>query len=926
MNQILIVDDEAFIRDLLKRHLLKQGYEVLTAKDGMEGLAVFREHKPPVTLLDLKMPKMDGIQFLKELPAQVFEAHAIIVLTGHGGDVEKEICYNMGIQAFLSKPVDLLDLNGLIKRSFDLIRITTEFKQLNQRQNNLLQNIPDLIWEINPHLEFIYLSKNVEQILGYPPEELIGTAISDYIADEDLTQFFFRFQKNMSQLTPEIRGVTLKFKTRSGELLPMQISANCVYDEQGNPKEMIGINRDVSAWAMLEKDVESLAEEMEIHVDQKIRLVFAHESLRQYMPQEWDLKNEPPDFLSLLEDPSLSSLFPFAFDQKENFPFPILVRFFDDRGKEHLFSTKLAYDAERNILVGKLVPQEKAVQFALVEKKMKKQEESLKSAVIVDPAMQQSILKDSNNLADEILVLVKALSSYAYLEENVFNFEEFKQFVFGKDMFIYHENLRLLGNKVHGFKGTSGFVIPEAKHLCHKMEDITRPLAQNQLVLTASIVVLLKQFIFKAQEMLEAYQKDPDTEFDVSDWIAKIDNTLQKGQAYLGAQLQAFETLITQRSTDHGEVRKRAHEEYLSVSLGGYEQLSQQVKNLYYTLTEGLSQELLLEASDLYNEFIDTHQHIKKVPLDLSRYERLIPSLAQQYTKEADFIYIDHRVCADREFWNAIHEILNHTLKNAVIHGLEIPDERKRLGKNCIGKITVEVWEDALHIFVRVSDDGRGIDVEKIIEKAAENNLYTQEQLKAMSYQEVLHLVFIQGISTAEALDDNAGRGVGLNAVQEAMKQFNGTCQIESEVGKGCSWNFNFSKNNVSLPCFIVTIDQLKIAIPEDRVESFHEYNPKNLLQIDQKPAYRHLDKALFILNSNKFFGTDISRKAGDIPSILIIKVEGETMGVVINNILHYATMPILPLPQTYGNMPIYIGITFLGSEPVVVLNPDALF
>ena len=272
-----------------------------------------------------------------------------------------------------------------------------------------------------------------------------------------------------------------------------------------------------------------------------------------------------------------------------------------------------------------------------------------------------------------------------------------------------------------------------------------------------------------------------------------------------------------------------------------------------------------------------------------------------------------------------MHEIFNHALKNAVIHGLETIEERRNMGKDITGKVTVDIREDALQIYVTISDDGKGLNIAKIKEKAIENQVVSQDKLSRMSDEEIYNLVFAQGVSTTESLDDNAGRGVGMNAVQEAMHRFQGVCQIESEAGKGTSWNFTFPKSNVSLPCFIVTIGDFNVAIPEDSVEAFHGYDTENITHINQKPAFRHHQEVIPLVDSREVFDNrTILSEEGKIRRILVLKPKDEDkIGLVINDIIHYATLPILPLPEEYRQLSSYIGATLLGSEPVLVLNAN---
>jgi len=557
----------------------------------------------------------------------------------------------------------------------------------------------------------------------------------------------------------------------------------------------------------------------------------------------------------------------------------------------------------------------------LISGKIKTQQKTLEKAVILDDKMKQSILKDARNLSTESLSLIKSVESYAFPAEGQFNLEEYGQFLFNRNLQTFFENLRLLGNKVHGLKGSCGFLVPQAKMLCHKIEDITRPLSEQRLILTRDISYLLKQTIFKIQDILDLFQENPDAEVSVDDWMESISQALDRGKHFIANHQEVYSRFIMERSVDHGEIRQRRTEEYLSVSVNGYELLVEQTKDLYYSLAD----ERAIQASSLYNQLLQTHQEIKKVPMDLSRYERLIPNLAKEYGKEAELLIEDHQVRADHEFWNATHEILNHVLKNAVIHGLEKPEERKALGKESVGKIAIKLSEDALHILLSISDDGRGINTDRIVEKALSNSIITREQLEKMSEKEILDLLFVQGVSTAESLDDNAGRGVGMNAVQEAMHHFQGNCRIITEKGKGCSYHFSFAKSNVSLLCIIISIEDLHFAIPEDNVESFINYQKDSSFMVKQQKSYRYNGSAVPLIDFKAVFEINTQEMKGNQKQLIILKsAEGKT-GLAIDDILHHAVMPILPLPRIYRQTPIYLGITIFKDTPVQVVDVEKL-
>ena len=786
----------------------------------------------------------------------------------------------------------------------------------------LLHHFPDVVWECDENFCYTFVSENVEQVLGYSQEALLGQPVYSHMGETFQDFFQDIFPKGEPLL--DLQRIVVSFFKPNGREITLELLSHLVLSDGGGPFKMIGTSRDVTALLRLEEDSKAIAEGMEIKVDEQLRLAYVSPNVADFLA-EYSSKN-PPDFQQYLSDTTVGALFSFAFAQKEDLPFPVEIQFKDAAEVTRNFRVELAFNPEENCLAGQLVPLNTNDQVTVIAHHIEKQQESLKKAVVLNAEMQATVIRDSQNLAHEILNLIKSLEEVGYPQEDHFDLQDYETFLEEKNCQAFEENIRLLGNKIHGLKGTSGFLIPASKKLCHRIEDLTRPLAQCQLVLTSSLAHLLKQFIFKIQEMLEEYQKDSETLFDVEDWIAQIDHALETGTDYLGEKKEGLAKLIANQNLKMGEVEKQTADEFISVSMQGYDLLSEQAQTLFQMASENLTEDKLVKAGGIYNDFLDTHQKIIKVPLDLSRYERLIPIWASEYDKEAEFVFKDHGVYADREFWNATHEIFNHSLKNAVIHGLEAPQEREAQGKEPKGLVTVEIQEDALHLYLSILDDGRGINVKKMKEKAIENQVISLEQAQTMSEEAVLDLVFVQGMSTAESLDDNAGRGVGMNAVQEVMHHFQGKVKIVSQAGEGTAWNFIFPKSNVSLPCFIVTIGGFQIAIPENHVEGFCGYHPQHISQINQKSVFRHANELIPLLNSKRFFDAEVRVNESLIRRIMILQADQQKIGMMINNIVHHATLPILPLPEEYRGIPAYLGATLYGNQPVLVLNAHQMF
>lgn len=931
-QKVLIVDDDRVNVNILTI-MVQDAYDYRVAYSGEEALEIAETYRPDIVLLDIMMPGIDGYEVCRQFRADEKLARAKILLLTAKSDLDSRLQgYDIGADDYVSKPFEEEELLAKVRVFERLNREENKTRQLNRRLLLRQQDIPSMLWECDDRMHFTWVDTYVEGMLGYSPDYLMGKSFADFVAEQDVEKFLTRFEDVKAKPNLKIQGMNISFVAADGSHKPLKVFADRIFDDTESVTGFTGILRDMSAFAPLLESINKDEDRLSLRIDENCRVVEASDYLQNLLDKKTGSAERPADLLQFLVDSTQAELFPFYFAQKEDIPFPIEIRF-EDEGhcNERLFAISFSYSEVDGTMAGMVEPIDTCGQIDFVsqklenqEKKLRDQEDALKNTIVMDSEMQEQILTDANNLTSEILQLVKNLEAFAFPESKVFNLEEFKQFLFNRNLQVYSENLRLLGNKIHGLKGSCGFLMNDAKQICHKMEDITRPLAEHKLVLTDKLARLLKQFVFKIEDMLEQFLSDPGN-ISAGDWLERIAEAQMEAESFMGDHVAEFEELLQERSIDAGEIRKARKEDYLSVSNKGYETLAEKAKDLYYSLSSQLQGEQLIQAGNLYNQFFNVYQEIKKVPLDLSRYERLIPKLAKDYEKDASFIYIDHHVQADREFWNAIHEILNHVLKNAVIHGIELPERRQEMGKDPTGKVEVELREDALNIELTVRDDGKGIDRDKVLQKALYQGAVKSEQVEGLSESEILNLLFIQGVSTAENLDDNAGRGVGMNAVQEAMNRLGGTCVIKTEVSQGSSWTFSFPKSNVSLPCVIVTIGRLNLAIPEDFIETFVDYKLDNIKTVKQSPAYNFKGSLVPLIDVKGLFNRDFNLDDEKNCSVLILKHKAEMLAMVFSTIMQHTVLPIQPVPKIYREIPLYQGISLYNNEPIQVINVESL-
>lgn len=226
--------------------------------------------------------------------------------------------------------------------------------------------------------------------------------------------------------------------------------------------------------------------------------------------------------------------------------------------------------------------------------------------------------------------------------------------------------------------------------------------------------------------------------------------------------------------------------------------------------------EPLNQLSSLLRDLRDVVLKARMVPFAFiaERFPRLVRDLARKQDKEINFHLDGKNIELDRGILEEISEPLVHVLRNAVDHGLEMPDERVAAGKPSGGDIRLSVVRDKDHVEIIVADDGRGMNPERLKSKAVEKGLVTAEQADAMTLQESLMLVCSPGFSTAETVSDISGRGVGMDAVRTVVHSLGGVLSIHSEIGGGSRIVLRLPITVSIIHALIVRSGLLEIAFP----------------------------------------------------------------------------------------------------------------
>ncbi len=242
-------------------------------------------------------------------------------------------------------------------------------------------------------------------------------------------------------------------------------------------------------------------------------------------------------------------------------------------------------------------------------------------------------------------------------------------------------------------------------------------------------------------------------------------------------------------------------------------QLMQAVSTNNMRALETAGQRIDMVTSELQEAIMRTRmQSIANV---FNKFPRVVRDLAQELGKEVDLIIEGKNVELDKTIIEAISDPLTHLVRNAVDHGIEPPDIRHRLGKSPIGKVKLSAYHEAGQVNIEISDDGKGIDGERLVVSAVKRGLISEQHGSLMSEKEKIALIFLPGFSTAQKVTDVSGRGVGMDVVKTNLDKLGGIVDIDSKVGEGTVIRIKLPLTLAIIPSQIIDVGNERYAIPQ---------------------------------------------------------------------------------------------------------------
>ncbi len=340
-----------------------------------------------------------------------------------------------------------------------------------------------------------------------------------------------------------------------------------------------------------------------------------------------------------------------------------------------------------------------------------------------------------------------------------------------------------------------------------------------------------------------------------------------------------------------------------------------------------LMKQLQENNSKLYSTSAELESMVKKMrilPLStvFGLFPRMVHNIAKDKGKEIDFQIEGADVSADKKIIEDIKIPIMHIIRNSIDHGIETPDEREKAGKDRVGKILIQAIQKESKIIINVKDDGRGIDVEKIKQRAIEKELLSQEEIDALPEEQIVNLIFYPGFSTGDTVTELSGRGLGLDIVHTKISQLNGRIDVYSELNKGTLVTMELPTTIATLRTFIIMEQDQLYALPASSIQTVLRINPHDVFIRDGKNQYIYNGEVIQVYTLSQILELENKPRKNDKYTLVIVQSENSRLGIIIEKLIGDQEILHKKLSPPLFKVKNIAGITTLASgEMCLILN-----
>ena len=313
-------------------------------------------------------------------------------------------------------------------------------------------------------------------------------------------------------------------------------------------------------------------------------------------------------------------------------------------------------------------------------------------------------------------------------------------------------------------------------------------------------------------------------------------------------------------------------------------------------------------------------QPIKKV---FGRFPRVVRDLARSLKKEVNLTLMGEETDLDKNLVEALADPLVHLVRNAVDHGVEMPDERETAGKPRMGEVVLAASQEGDHILITIEDDGKGMDAEVLRNKAVEKGVMSAETAARLSDTEAYNLIFAPGFSTKTEISDVSGRGVGMDVVKTRINQLNGTVDIESEKGKGSKLSIKLPLTLAILPTLMIMVGGQHFALPLSSVRETYDLDLSKTNVVDEQEVLLVRGKPLPLFYLQRWLSRDghgYNKTSKQSHQVVVVEVGNKAVCFVVDELIGQEEVVIKPLGMFLHGKPGFAGATITGDGRIALI------
>lgn len=496
----------------------------------------------------------------------------------------------------------------------------------------------------------------------------------------------------------------------------------------------------------------------------------------------------------------------------------------------------------------------------------------------------------------------------------------------------------------HSIKGNAGFIgLTNLSELAHKMENVLGKLRDKEFPFFAEINDILFKGLDIARGILSDFIEGRSRDWDLKGIYSDLENLLS-GPSKEEVREQKVE--VGRRKAEGKKQKAGKGEEesasYMRVSTSrldklvnlvgelaaGRSRLTQLSKEFKSKPLEEVASFIASISSQIQSEVLS----IRMVPIKqlFNKFYRLVRDVSRPMGKDVELKVIGEDTELDKTIIELLHDPILHMVRNAIGHGIESPEERKRLGKPSAGTVILRAYHEENHVCVDVEDDGKGLSPALIKRKALEKGLIGEDEVPLLNDEDAVRLIFRSGFSTTEEVDDLSGRGVGMDVVKTNIEKLGGSIDVDYSEGAGTKFVLKMPLTLAIVQLFLLRDGGRNYGIPLGYVDETIRIKASEVEFIKGQRVYMLRHHPVPIVNLSDVLGMKPGNDPDEIFSIVVVRFSQKRVGFIVEGFLGKVETVIKPLGKYIDRLPEPVegisGAAILGTgEIVLVLDIPAL-